>query len=411
MKTTKSFIVLASIAIALFACKKVNKDENNITTVTKGKISGYIQKGPFTSGTQVTLYDLNSDLSATGKSYNTQISNNAGSFEVNNVSLTSNFVSLLANGYYYNEVLGQLSQAPVSLTALADISSNTTINVNILTHLEKPRVEYLISQGMAFQAAKVQAQQEVLRIFNINISGLQPSELLNISQSSSGDAILLAVSCILQGYRTEAQLTELLSNISNDIKSDGVLTDSLGSALINHAVYLDTIAIRNNLVTRYNSLGIVATIPAFEPYLRNFIQHTSFPTTETLISYPQSGAYGQNLLSPGLTILNNPTGNFSLKATLTNPYARVKIVLKRSSGNVMWAYVLGSNINLNVSSFDYINYEQTFTSINAGTDCDLNVLIQHDDQDSSAVHGTILIKYYEMNFDNPRWTKTITVTE
>lgn len=401
MKTTKSMMVLASVFIVLFACKKENKVDDTPTTITKDKITGYLQKGPFTSGTQVFLYDLNNDLSPTGKSYNTIISNNSGSFEVKQVTLSSNYVSILANGFYYNEVLGELSKSAISLTALADVSNNTTVNVNVLTHLEKPRVEYLISTGKSFQEAKTQAQADVLKIFNINVSNLSPSELLNISQSSTGNAILLAVSCILQGYRTEAELIELLSNIGEDIKIDGVLSDTLGSELINHALYLDTISIRNNLVARYNSLGVSANIPHFEPYIANFIQNTTFPVTKPLISYPQNGLYGINCLYPNYTNLSC-SHEYSFHAKLNHPNARLKVLIKRVSGNANFMYYSGSVINFNVSAYDFINNEQTFTSIVAGTDCDLKVVFQCD-----STPGTFLIKYYEMNLDAPRWTKTI----
>jgi len=46
------------------------------------------------------------------------------------------------------------------------------------------------------------------------------SELLDITKSGDNNAILLAVSLILQGFRSEAELTELLAAISNDIRTD-----------------------------------------------------------------------------------------------------------------------------------------------------------------------------------------------
>ena len=74
------------------------------------------------------------------------------------------------------------------------------------------------------------------------------TENLNITQAGDDNAILLAISSILQGYRTESELTEMLSKISEDIKTDGILNDTVVvSDLINHAIYLDTLAIRNNL--------------------------------------------------------------------------------------------------------------------------------------------------------------------
>jgi len=402
MKTINLLSIIV-VLIALLSCKKKN-DENN--TITKEKISGYVQKGPFTNGTTVNIYELNGDYSATGKSYNTQISNNNGSFQVNNVSLASNYIDLQANGYYYNEVSGALSTAQLTLTAMADVSNNTDVNVNLLTQLEKPRVEYLLSQGVTYNNAKTQAQHEVLNIFNINISSLPASENLNIAQNDTGDAALLAVSCILQGFRTEAELTELLSNISNDIKTDGVLTNNnLGSSLINHAVYLDTITIRNNLVNRFNNLGISANIPDFETYIRNFINSTSFTITDSLISYPSSGLYGENILNLNQTSYSI-YGNKSFTANLKNGTS-VKIKMKRLSGNIVWLWDVSSAINWSVTLFDDSNYEQTFSSINTGTNCNLRMLF--NPENGYPTPSTFLIEYYEMNSANPTRTKTITV--
>ena len=47
----------------------------------KDRINGLVQKGPFISGTSISMYALNTDLSQTGKTYNTQITENKGSFE------------------------------------------------------------------------------------------------------------------------------------------------------------------------------------------------------------------------------------------------------------------------------------------------------------------------------------------
>ena len=70
---------------------------------------------------------------------------------------------------------------------------------------------------MEFTSAKAQAQQEVLAAFNLTSSAIGNSETLDISQSGEGNAILLAVSVILQGNRSEAQLTELLATLSSAV--------------------------------------------------------------------------------------------------------------------------------------------------------------------------------------------------
>src|SRR5690606_23617658 len=141
----------------------------------------------------------------TGKSYNVQITDNKGTFELNNVSLSSAYINLRADGFYFNEVSGKQSDAQITLYALSDVTGKSELNVNILTHLEKSRVEYLMKSGQSFVESKTQAQKEILAIFNIEKSDIQSSENLNISKPGDDNAILLAISAILQGHRSESE--------------------------------------------------------------------------------------------------------------------------------------------------------------------------------------------------------------
>ena len=217
-------VVLSTLAI-LTSCQK---DENSGTKKIQSLI-GYAQKGPMINGSSVTVFDLRSDLSPSGKSYSSQITDNKGTFQLDNISLSSDYVSLRADGFYFNEISGEQSASQITLYALSDISGNSDININILTHLEKPRIEYLMNKGKSFAESKTQAQKEILGIFNIVMSNIRTSENLNLSESGDDNGILLAISSILQGYRSESELTELLSNISNDIKEDGTMdSEALG---------------------------------------------------------------------------------------------------------------------------------------------------------------------------------------
>lgn len=387
--------LIASI-ITIFILNSCSKDDATTPVITKERISGFVQKGPFINGTSILINELNTDLSQTGKIYSTQITDNKGSFEIGNVELVSSFVSLRADGFYFNEIIGEQSTSQITLYALSDVSDKTTVNTNVLSHLEKPRVEYLISQGIVFSEAKTQAQSEILEIFNLNTALSESSEVLDISQDGDNNAILLATSLILQGYRTEGELTELLSNISTDIREDGVLSsNATGSQLINHAIYLDTASIRNNLDDRYSDLGVNAEIPNFEKYLRNFIDSTSFEITESLIEYPVTGSYGENILD--LEKESYSGENFSLASNLAKgTELKIKIT---ALGTGIWFYALGSSNNWSITQFDDVTNSQYFTAIDSDQSCDLNV---------SFDSGTFLIEYFEMGVTEPNRTKTIT---
>jgi hypothetical protein len=411
-------IILFAFATFLNGCTDTEEEPQSTTQ----SIVGYVQKGPFLNGSSVTVYDLNSFLNPTGISFNTQITNNQGKFSLEEIPLSSNVIRVRADGFYYNEVLGKQSNSQLTLYAISDITRNSTINVNLLTHLEKARVEYLLQDNeITFSEAKKQAQREILAIFNIDKDSVDSSEKLDISEEGDDNGILLAVTSILQAFRSESQLSELLANISNDILEDGLLDDTeLGSALINQAVYLDSAGIKANLEKRYNDIGGTATVPSFGKHIKNFIEKTPFQPTEMLIKYPSTGLHGTNILDVAkVEYFKSTTGKFSLAAQLpTGTALKIKISAISSSeptnvhegdsasnntttgAKSIWYYSITTNINWSISTFDNVNYVQYLTAIEDDKNCDLGITFER---------GKFLIEYFEMGAQVASRKKIITV--
>lgn len=287
-------------------------------TLTEYSLAGHVQKGPYNNGTSITINELKKDLTQTGKNYSSQIIDNKGTFELNNIHFASSYVELKANGFYFNEVLNQTSSAQLTLYALSDIKDKTTLNVNALSYLEKGRIQYLVSNGSPFIDAKSQAQKEVLAIFGIDATSTHSSEELDITADGDENAVLLAASVILQGYLSIAELSELLANISTDIREDGILdSELLGSQLINTALKLNLDKIRKNIEARYETMGQQITVANFEKYITNFIEKSEYQPTEK-IEYPKTGAYGLNVLSEENASF--PKGDYSMKAILPDEF-------------------------------------------------------------------------------------------
>ena len=59
--------------------------------------------------------------------------------------MNSPYAKLTADGYFFNEVDGELSTSTIKLNAIVDLSDNSTINVNIVTHLKSQRIVYLVT--------------------------------------------------------------------------------------------------------------------------------------------------------------------------------------------------------------------------------------------------------------------------
>ena len=285
----------------MFGCSDDSDGDNsNNNNIEGANISGFAQKGPFLNGSSVILSELNESLTQTGLTYTSQIIDNTGAFEITGISLASSYAALRVDGYYFNEVCGEQSNSQITLNAISVISDERNININVLTHLEKARVEYLMTNNsLTIGEAKSQAQSEVLAIFNISES-IDSSENLNISSQTVGDAVLIAVSSILQGFRSESEYSELMANIITDIRTDGELnSSSLGSQLISQAVLLNASDITSNLESRYESLGMNISVPEFESYITNFINNSEFTLDNSLvIDYPETGSQGYpNILS------------------------------------------------------------------------------------------------------------------
>ena len=133
--------VIASITLLLglvlfFSCDKIINepvsDAEGPPLITKEKISGHVQKGPYINGSSITLYELDDSLNGTGSSFDSQITDNTGMFQIQNVKLKSKYAKLRADGFYFNEVNEEESGAQLTMYALADLTDISSIKVRFI---------------------------------------------------------------------------------------------------------------------------------------------------------------------------------------------------------------------------------------------------------------------------------------
>lgn len=312
-------------------------------------LEGRSQKGPYLNGSTVQLQELTKEFIMTGRSFSGLIVDNSGAFRFGALSLGSSVVDMQTNGFYFNEVTGVNSTAPLSLSARVDLTDISQANVNILGHLSRSRILYLIEEeSSTFLEARAQAAAEVYGMLNFTPpTGGAAFDQLDISQAGQGNAALLAASVIFQGRRETAALSQLLADISNDLRTDGTLDDpSLGSALITDVLGINLAVVRANTTERYAALGEAATIPAFEPYIQQFIDNTEF-TPLSVFEYPEEGQHGSNLLAGATTrdtlFVSGSLGvSYSMSAIVPeNNSLTLRMMGNRTQGNI--AYTLGTN--------------------------------------------------------------------
>lgn len=228
---TKSLILFCSLAlqITFTACSSDQNDEGEIKPVVKTEVSGNIEKGPFVQGSKVTLYELDANLSQTGKTFRTQTNNDLGAFTFDTpMQLNSQYVELETSGYFYNEVRGYLSNSQITLNAISNVDNRNSVNVNLITHLEYGRVKKLVRDGMNFTNAKKQAEKELLACFTIT-DEISIPEGVSITDNSQNSAILLAISTIMlynHDIHSEAEFTEFISKFSSDFADNGQIDNS-----------------------------------------------------------------------------------------------------------------------------------------------------------------------------------------
>lgn len=373
--------------------------------------SGKVQKGPFVTGATITVNELNENLGQTGKSFTTSIATDDGSFSLSNLEMESDLALLSGNGFYFNEVLGQLSSSQITLQAIADLTDEETVNINVLTHITKSRIETLVGEGMSFADAKRQAEGEFQDFLGVTEHFNQGFEQMSIVSQGDFNAMLLAFSIILQRPSNNiavvptlpAELTWLMTSLSTDFASDGAINDE---ALVDTLLYNISIQnqryIRQRIQNYYSGLGQIVEIPDFESYIAMFqAAHqelvAEFIYPDQASPAPEIGPEGAvpNILVKDVTQFDGT--HAYVVAAITPLWKSLKV---KVTGNVR----VDAGLNNGWLISDYTNNGFTIEPQRQNELVSMLVYLKSDSKDGSAT-----IEYYE-DSDTPTFTKQITWT-
>ena len=111
MKKLKFLFFPTILALAfglMLSCSDKDESSSSGSSTSSYTISGYVQKGPYVQGTEITVRELYSNMTPSGRTFTGTIEDNTGSFSTKG-DLAYRLVELSADGYYYNEVSGSLS--------------------------------------------------------------------------------------------------------------------------------------------------------------------------------------------------------------------------------------------------------------------------------------------------------------
>ncbi len=253
-------LVLATLSLAAFACSESDESENY--RPQNYNVSGKVEKGPFVSGSTITVQPLNAKMQPLGEMYTSTIQDNAGSFTFGSKLFNAPFAELTANGYFFNEVEGELSSGTLNLRAIVDLSDQSTIHVNILTHLKYQRVLTLVEQGRSFKEANTQAQEELFAAFGLSRYAATDASRFSIVGGNEEAAALVAVSSLLLIDRSEAGVTEYLAELCREFGQNGGFSSATLQQMEKDREKLWKCfeEIRGNIVRRYEELGMTVGV-------------------------------------------------------------------------------------------------------------------------------------------------------
>ena len=235
------------------------------------RLHGAVDKGPFVVGSLVSLSLVDARGNPTGEVFNTHTINDLGEF---NLELrVPRYASLEANGYYYNEATGALSESPIFLMAFyeARASGQQQAYINIVTHLSYGRVRSLLLAGADFDTAISQGEHELRLALGVGPPDFDPGrsgiDMNILGGDTDANAYLFAVSAVLANAARnrdgwiDAELQELVNGLSEDLEDDGELAGTAIAELRAAEATLDPDAVMSMLESRLIELGSTVGVP------------------------------------------------------------------------------------------------------------------------------------------------------
>lgn len=306
-------IFVLSLGSLMLSCSENDKMEDSSLLPQTYNVSGKVEKGPFANGSTITMQLMDAAMQTTGETFTSTIQDNAGNYTFGSKSFNTPYVALTSNGYFFNEVNGTQSAGTLNLKGIVDLSANSTVNVNILTHLEYQRILDLVSKGNTFKEANRQAHNELLTTFSLQKCSKMDATQISIMDGTDESAALIAISSLLLADRNEVELTEYLSKLSLEFAQNGAFSDETIKQIRDDRMKLSNSLsmIKENIIRHYKGLGISVDVKDIGMFL----------------DWDDDGIAGNETLKEGETIslemdqldIPNAGGTYTIKITSPIP--------------------------------------------------------------------------------------------
>lgn len=305
--------------MALSSCSDNDETEDSFTPKVFN-VMGKVEKGPMIRGSHVDMRTLDEYMTPTGSFYSATIDNNLGDFNYGALKINSPYAQLTADGYFFNEIDGELSEGTIKLDAIVDLKDNSTINVNVLTHLKSKRIHHLITtKGMTFKEANAQAQKELLTQFGLQQYASKDASQFSLTFGDDASGALIAISSLVLTDRSDAEIVEYLSILSNEFGKEGAFSQETKKRIQSGKNYLNARLdrISENIKSRYKELGLEVKVKDLAYYFdwdndgiagNELDESESVTLSTTEINVPKEGGeYTISIVSDKPYYLNPPS--------------------------------------------------------------------------------------------------------
>ena len=319
MNFKKIFYLSTVFVLALSSCSDNDETEDSFTPKVFN-VMGKVEKGPMIRGSHVDMRTLDEYMTPTGSFYSATIDNNLGDFNYGALKINSPYAQLTADGYFFNEIDGELSEGTIKLDAIVDLKDNSTINVNVLTHLKSKRIHHLITtKGMTFKEANAQAQKELLTQFGLQQYASKDASQFSITSGDDASGALIAISSLVLTDRSDAEIVEYLSILSNEFGKEGAFSQETKKRIQSGKNYLNARLdrISENIKNRYQELGLEVKVKDLAYYFdwdndgiagNELDESESVTLSTTEINVPKEGGeYTISIVSDKPYYLNPPS--------------------------------------------------------------------------------------------------------
>lgn len=239
--------------------------------IDKQVFKGVAEKGPYSVGSVVKLYELDKNLDSTETSFQWKVTGKLGQFTSPEISLSNQYALLQVNGNFFSEYADRDLVWNITLKEIVDLKNRQNVNINVLGHLAHKRVINLFTKSGQYKnvsAAKAAAEQELMKAFNFG-SVSHSFEDLSIFGNTEDDAKLLAAAIIITTPSTESTLRKLLNSVTADFAEDGKLDNT--EDIVDMADMIPSDSKIKEM--RRNLEHLQKPVPPFEKYLSSFLGH------------------------------------------------------------------------------------------------------------------------------------------